>query len=241
MRRYGFLALAVTVALAALLLASPATLTVSLANFPCNFTSFWVYSEAGGLAASGSVSGNGFSFEYDRSASYIAKAEGDKAVAVFTVPSGVTGTQYTVTPADLAQANVTIVFIGPGYKPSVVAYTVAVPPYPNMTATSGKLLYTSAPAVLKFPETLMFPAVYGYKLVSVKVDGTEVTQVTLDAAGRVYNVEVTYEAAGLAAVEPALLLAVVAVVIIIIAALAVMRRRGVQSAVVALRSPYLEG
>jgi len=107
-----------------------------------------------------------------------------------------------------------------------------------VTVASGKALFTAAPAVLTFPENLLFPAVYGYKLSKITVDGTEVVTPIIDTVGQ-HTIEVTYEAAGLATVEPMMLFAGAGIIIVLIA-FAVSRRRGVQSAVAALRSPYLE-
>lgn len=229
---------ALLIPLLAVVLASPATLTVTLTGFGThNFTKFWVYNEAGDFVASGSVTDNQFSFEYNAATSYIVKAEGD-AITIFTIPANLAATTYTVNGGQLANVTVKVVFNGPGFKPSTVAYTVSIGTYPNVTATSGKTLFTAVPAVLTFPENLLFPAVYGYKLLKITVDGTEVATPIIDTAGQ-HTVEVTYEAAGLATVEPMMLFAGAGIIIVLIA-LAVSRRRGVQSAVAALRSPYLE-
>lgn len=229
---------ALLIPLLAVALASPATLTVTLTGFGTyNFTNFWVYNEAGDFITSGSVADNQFSFEYNSATSYIVKAEGG-AIAVFTIPANLAATAYTVNGSQLANVTVKVVFIGPGFKPSTVAYMVSIGTYPNVTVASGKALFTAAPAVLTFPENLLFPAVYGYKLSKITVDGVEVATPIIDTAGQ-HTVEVTYEAAGLATVEPMMLFAGAGIIIVLIA-FAVSRRRGVQSAVAALRSPYLE-
>lgn len=223
------------ITLLALVLASPATLTVTLSHFPIDFTRFYVYTSTGTLAAEGTVTGNQFSFEYDSATSYIAKVEGDKAVAIFTIPRGLT-TDYTFDVRQAANITITVTFKGPGFKPSSVTYTIVVDNYLNLTATTGKQLYAQPPVTLLFPESIYFPAVYGYKLVNVTVDGAAAA--TINTVGA-HTVEVTYEAAGLATIEPLYLMAGAGIIAVLVAFL-LTRRSGVQSAVVALRSPYLE-
>jgi len=97
-----------------------------------------------------------------------------------------------------------------------VDYTVKVSTLNQTMGSKYKgYIFGVGSAVVSFPDQLLFPSIFGYKLKSITVDGQNATNGFAASAGQ-HNVVVEYEQAGI----PLWVIAAAVIVIIIIAVIA---------------------
>ena len=188
--------------LAALAFAASVQMTISFISAPASIdgAKLYIYDSTGKLVATAAVSGTSASATLDNSYEYLAKLDAQKLYAVFTIPVGATSATFNFTQA----ANVTVkVNVAGGflYKPSgPIEYTVALTvggTMANATVSTAKALYAQPSVKITLPETLLFPSVYGFKLVNITLNGAPVQNgFTVSSAGN-YTVEATYEFTGM--------------------------------------------
>jgi len=188
--------------LAALAFAASVQMTISFISAPASIdgAKLYIYDSTGKLVATAAVSGTSASATLDNSYEYLAKLDAQKLYAVFTIPVGATSATFNFTQA----ANVTVkVNVAGGflYKPSgPIEYAVALTvggTMANATVSTAKALYAQPGVKITLPETLLFPSVYGFKLVNITLNGAPVQNgFTVSSAGN-YTVEATYEFTGM--------------------------------------------
>jgi uncharacterized membrane protein len=210
----ALLALAVLLSVAAL--ATPVTVSVSFVEAPENLNGLTAYFYgAGGLATSTSVSSNATSASLEPGV-YVMKVTGSKTQTLLLVNT-TAATSYTVnyTSSSAIVLNVTVNgIIAP------VDYTVKVSTLNQTMGAKYRGYVFGVPSVaVTFPDQLLFPTIFGYRIKSITVDGTSVANGFTVSTGQ-HNIVVEYEQVGIP------LWVLVAAVIAVIAIAVIAARKG---------------
>jgi len=233
MRSLWLAALALVLLASAAALAAPVTVSVTFRNAPEKLDGLTAYFySASGLAGTAGISGNATSISLEPGVYYM-KVTGSK-VAVLLLVNTTQATSYTV---DFTQGFIGVNATVKGF-PGSVDYKVGIGGM-NATTSTRYALYTfNAPSVkVFFPEQLLFPAIFGYRLKAVTVDGANATNgFTLSTAG-MHQVTAEYELS-----TPNLWLVVGAIVLVVVIAVLLARRRAtrVRAAAQLLQSEWVE-
>jgi uncharacterized membrane protein len=193
-------------------LATPVGVTVNFAHAPENLNGLTAYFYGpSGLATSTSINNNATNVSLEPGI-YVMKVTGSKIQSLLLINTTV-ATTYTVdyTSGSAIVLNVTVMGVA-----VPVDYTVKVASLnQTMGAKYNGYVFGVGSAVVTFPDQLLFPSIFGYKLKSITVDGQNATNGFTVSGGR-HDVVVEYEQAGL----PLWVIAAAVVVIIIIAVVA---------------------
>jgi hypothetical protein len=193
-------------------LATPVSVTVNFENAPEKLDGLTAYFYGpSGLATSASISNNATNVSLEPGV-YVMKVTGSKTQSLLLINTTAT-TTYTVdyTSGSAIILNVTVKGVA-----VPVDYTVKVATLnQTMGAKYKGYVFGVSSAVVTFPDQLLFPSIFGYKLKSITVDGTNATN-GFTVSGGQHNIEVEYEQVGL----PLWVIAAAVVVVIIIAVVA---------------------
>ncbi|WP_288005793.1 hypothetical protein [Thermofilum sp.] len=192
--------------------ATPVGVTVNFTNAPEQLNGLTAYFYgSSGLATSTSISNNATSVSLEPGV-YVMKVTGSKTQTLLLINT-TAATTYTVdyTSRSAIILNVTVKGVA-----VPVDYTVKVASLnQTMGAKYKGYIFGVTGAVVTFPDQLLFPSIFGYKLKSITVDGSNATN-GFTVSGGQHNVVVEYEQSGL----PLWVIAAAVIVIIIIAVVA---------------------
>jgi uncharacterized membrane protein len=193
-------------------LATPVSVTVNFANAPEGLNGLTAYFYGpSGLVTSTSISNNATSASLDTGV-YVMKVTGSKTQTLLLINT-TEATSYTV---DYASIHATVLNVTVKGVIVPVDYTVKVSTLNQTMGSKYKgYIFGIRDVVVSFPDQLLFPSIFGYKLKSITVDGQNATNGFIVPAGQ-HDVVVEYEQAGI----PLWVLAAAVIVIIIIAVIA---------------------
>ncbi|MEZ0346476.1 MAG: hypothetical protein ABWK01_07985 [Infirmifilum sp.] len=216
--------------------ATPLTVNIKLTT---PYTKYYVYT-ATTLAAQGNITSNTFTLNYNNTQSYLVKAVGNNTVLVFTIPSGLTTTSFNVTTVATVTFNTTFLGKWP-FAPKSVQAQVAPSGAPcNATVATSDVVNIVPPAKVKLQKEVFYPAIYGYRLSAIYVNGATSTNPFNVTSSITYSVKAEYEPVGMAAIDPLVVVAVVAAIVVFAIVLAAKKGGSAAMAVKAYNSPYLE-
>jgi opacity protein-like surface antigen len=233
MRSLVLAALALVLLMGAAALAAPVTVSVTFAGAPEKLDGLTAYFySSSGLAGTAGISGNATSISLEPGVYYM-KVTGSKIAALLLINT----TQATSYTFSFSQGFIGVNATVKGF-PGSVDYRVELGGMNATTSTRYALYTVNAPSIkVFFPEQLLFPAIFGYRLKAVTVDGVNATNgFTLSTAG-MHQVTAEYELS-----TPNLWLVAAAVVLVIVIAVLLARRRatGVRAAAQLLQSEWVE-
>jgi hypothetical protein len=194
------------------ILATPIGVTVNFVNAPENLNGLTAYFYGpSGLATSTSISNNTTNVSLEPGV-YVLKVTGSKIQSLLLVNT-TAATKYTVDYASRLAIVFNVTVKGVAVP---VDYTVKVASLnQTMGAKYNGYVFGVGSVVVKFSDQLLFPSIFGYKLKSITLDGTNVTN-GFTVSGGQHNIVVEYEQAGI----PLWVIAAAVIVIIIIAVVA---------------------
>jgi hypothetical protein len=233
MRGLCLAALALVLLASTAALAAPVTITVTFQGAPEKLDGLTAYFYSGsGLAGTAGISGNATSISLEPGVYYM-KVTGSKVAALLLINT----TQATSYTLDFAQGFIGVNATVKGF-PGSVDYRVELGGMNATTSTRYALYVGNAPSVkVFFPDQLLFPSVFGYRLKSVTVDGANATNGFALSTQGMHQVTVEYELS-----TPNLWLIIAAVVLVVLVAVLLARRRaaGVRAAAELLQSEWVE-
>jgi opacity protein-like surface antigen len=233
MRGLCLAALALALLASTAALAAPVTVTVTFQGAPEKLDGLTAYFYSGsGLAGTAGISGNATSISLEPGVYYM-KVTGSKVAALLLINTTQT-TSYTLDfTRGISGVNATV----KGFSGSV-DYRVELGGMNATTSTRYALYVCNTPSIkVFFPDQLLFPSVFGYRLKSITVDGANATNGFALSTYGMHQVTVEYELS-----TPNLWLIIAAVVLVVIVAVLLARRRaaGVRAAAELLQSEWVE-
>lgn len=233
MRSLWLAALALALLAGTAALAAPVTVTVTFLGAPEKLDGLTAYFYSGsGLAGTASISGNATSISLEPGVYYM-KVTGSKAVVLLLVNT----TQATSYTLDFNLGFIGVNATVKGFSGSV-DYRVELGGMNATTSTRYTLYaFNARPIKVFFPDQLLFPSVFGYRLKAVTVDGANATNGFALSTQGMHQVTVEYELS-----TPNLWLVVGLVVLVVLIAVLLVRGRaaGVRAAAELLQSEWVE-